>query len=119
MDGGAIARSVRECQPLVDRYCVPDNWRASSWHGRQRSGFNVESATITLRMYAARKRWPLQGVHINLSHAKIHAEDCADCSTERCLIDHIEVEMRLMGEFSDEQRRALLATVENYRSIAL
>jgi uncharacterized OsmC-like protein len=67
---------------------------------------------ITLRMFAERKRWPLQSVHVNLSHAKVHAEDCANCASEGSLIDHIEVEMRLVGELSDEQRRTLLAVAE-------
>jgi uncharacterized OsmC-like protein len=67
---------------------------------------------ITLRMYAARKRWPLQRVRVNLSHAKAHAEDCVDCDSERSLIDLIEVEIQLVGELTDEQRRTLLSVAE-------
>jgi putative redox protein len=67
---------------------------------------------VTLRMYAQRKNWPLKAVHINLSHAKVHAEDCANCSSETRMIDHIEVEVRLVGELSEEQRQALLAIAE-------
>lgn len=67
---------------------------------------------ITLRMYAKRKSWPLKAVHINLSHTKVHAEDCANCGSETRMIDHIEVEIRLVGELSEEQRRALFAIAE-------
>jgi putative redox protein len=67
---------------------------------------------ITLRMYAKRKGWPLKAVHVNLSHTKVHAEDCANCSSETRMIDHIEVEIRLVGELSKEQRQALLAIAE-------
>ena len=35
--------------------------------------------SITVRMYGDRKQWPLEGVHIELSCARVHAEDCAAC----------------------------------------
>ena len=34
-------------------------------------------AGITVRMYAERKQWPLEEVHVVLSWARVHAEDCA------------------------------------------
>jgi uncharacterized OsmC-like protein len=67
---------------------------------------------ITLRMYAKRKGWPLQGVRVNLSHVKVHAEDCANCEREHSLIDQIEVQITLEGEISAEQRKMLLAIAE-------
>src|SRR5580658_5586923 len=53
---------------------------------------------ITLRMFAQRKGWPLQAVRVSLSHAKVHAEDCAHCGQQSALIDQIEVDIRLAGE---------------------
>ena len=67
---------------------------------------------ITLRMYAARTSWPLTGVCVNLSLAKVHADDAAACASEDRLIDSVEVEIRLIGELSDEQRQRLLAIAE-------
>jgi putative redox protein len=67
---------------------------------------------ITLRMYAKRKGWSLHGVQLNLSHSKVHAEDCANCERTDSLIDQIDVEIKLQGELSPEQRRTLLAISE-------
>jgi uncharacterized OsmC-like protein len=63
---------------------------------------------MTIQMYAERKHWPLKGVHVNLSHSRIHADDCAECDTKEGMIDRIEVEISLTGDLSGEQRELLL-----------
>jgi putative redox protein len=35
---------------------------------------------ITAKMYARRKEWPLERVAVELTHEKVLARDCADCS---------------------------------------
>src|SRR5437867_2266513 len=35
--------------------------------------------SMTLRLYAQRKGWALDEVTVDLEHARIHAQDCADC----------------------------------------
>ncbi len=64
--------------------------------------------SMTIRMYAERKQWPLQGVHVGLSYAKIHAEDCADCDTEVRMVDQIEMEISFLGDLSEDQKRRLM-----------
>lgn len=64
--------------------------------------------SMTLRMYADRKRWPLAGVRVVLDHSKIHARDCADCETKEGKIDRIERRIRLAGDLDEEQRARLL-----------
>jgi putative redox protein len=63
---------------------------------------------MTLRLYARHKTLPLEGVSVALSHAKIHAQDCADCETKEGRIDRIERVVTLTGALSAEQRARLL-----------
>src|SRR5690349_3976107 len=35
--------------------------------------------SMTLRMYADRKGWPLERVRVTLRHSRIHAQDCTAC----------------------------------------
>ena len=64
--------------------------------------------TMTVRMYADRKGWPLQHVSVRLSHDKIHAEDCADCETKQGMLDRIERDIILEGPLDETQRQRLL-----------
>ena len=64
--------------------------------------------SMTVRMYAERKGWPLERVTVGLSHKKIHAEDCADCETQDGRIDEIERWLVFEGALDDDQRARLL-----------
>ncbi len=63
--------------------------------------------SITLRMYADRKSWPLDGIMVRLKHEKIHAEDCQECETKTGKLDRIEREIELSGALDGEQRMRL------------
>jgi putative redox protein len=64
--------------------------------------------SMTVRMYAAQKQWPLERVSVDLHHAKVHATDCADCETKDGRIDRIEREIHLEGPLDEAQRARLL-----------
>lgn len=64
--------------------------------------------SMTLRMYANRKRLPLEGVRVRLRHGKIHAIDCAHCETKEGKIDRIDRIVEVLGPLTDEQRARLL-----------
>ncbi len=67
---------------------------------------------ITLRMYADRKRWPLDEVEIRLQHEKRQVDDGRDAVQGSTKIDHFDVVIRLHGALSAEQRQRLLEIAE-------
>ena len=67
---------------------------------------------MTVRMYAERKGWGLRHTTVRLRHERVHATDCAGCETPTSLLDHIQRELTLDGDLSDEQRARLLAIAE-------
>ena len=62
--------------------------------------------SMTLRMYARRKGWPLDHVSVDVSHDKVHAQDAAGNGGVR--IDTFRREIKLTGDLDDEQRARLL-----------
>jgi putative redox protein len=62
--------------------------------------------SMTIRMYARRKGWPLIHVSVDVSHDKVHAQDAETGSANR--IDQFERVIRLEGDLDDEQRARLL-----------
>jgi putative redox protein len=64
--------------------------------------------SMTVRMYADRKKWPLEDVAVRLSHSKVHADDCAACESDSGKVDMIERELVLGGPLDDEQRAKLM-----------
>ena len=63
---------------------------------------------MTLRMYADRKKWPLQSVTVQLRTDKAHQKDCERCDTADVGPPRIARRIELAGPLSDEQRTRLL-----------
>jgi putative redox protein len=64
--------------------------------------------SMTLRLYANLKKIPLEGVLVKLQYNKIHAQDCENCEDKHALIDHIDRQIELKGNLTEEQRKKLL-----------
>lgn len=62
---------------------------------------------MTLQLYARRKKWPLEKVEVELSHNRVHAEDCEECEQETGIVERIEVELRVEGNLDEKQRERL------------
>ena len=65
-------------------------------------------ASITVQMYADRKQWPVEGVHVALSYTRVPAEDRGDFDTKMGMVDGIEMGMFFDGDLSEDQQRRLL-----------
>ncbi len=68
--------------------------------------------TMTMRMYAERKGFPLDRAQVILKHTKIHAEDCAECETKDGRIDRIEAEIEVIGDMDTETRQKIADIAE-------
>jgi putative redox protein len=63
--------------------------------------------SMTLKLYARNKNWDLQSIRVELSHDKIHAQDCTDCETKEGKVDQIRREIHLEGNLTAEQQQRL------------
>ncbi len=68
--------------------------------------------SMTLRMYADRKQWPVEAIRVRLKHDKIHAADCRHCETKDGKVDRIEREIELSGPLDPEQKQRLVEIAE-------
>jgi putative redox protein len=68
--------------------------------------------SMTLEMYARRKSWPLERAVVRLGHAKVYAEDCADCEEKGAKLDRITRVIELVGPLDAAQRARLLQIAE-------
>jgi len=66
--------------------------------------------SMTLRMYADRKEWPLEGVTVRLKHDKIHRKDDDDCvdGDPDARLDRIRMQVELEGDLDASRRERLM-----------
>lgn len=65
--------------------------------------------TITLRMYATRKKLAVTNIETRVSHSKRHATDSQDVAAERATkVDHFQREILIEGDLDAAQRERML-----------
>ena len=64
--------------------------------------------SMTLRMYAERKGWPLTGVRVQLEHRRMPAEDCEPCEYKTGNVDLIHKRIEISGPLDETQRARLM-----------
>lgn len=93
-------------------YAVADEPESYGGSNRGMSPYGFLSAglgactSMTIRMYARRKKWPLQHVSVDISHDKVHAQDADTGSGEK--VDTWRRRIKLTGALDAAQRQRLL-----------
>lgn len=64
--------------------------------------------SMTIQMYARRKKWPLDNVETHVDHHKTHASDCENCERNTAKIDHFERVIVLKGNLDEQQQQKVL-----------
>jgi putative redox protein len=101
---------LQDIQSGPDHYLQADEPVSVGGTNRGLSPYGLLSAglgactSMTLRMYARRKGWPLSHVSVDVSHAKSHIEDSLDSAK----IDVFHRVIRLQGDLDETQRERLL-----------
>lgn len=64
--------------------------------------------SLTVTMYARRKKWPLEKVTVRLRQERVHAKDCAECEQgKEGFVHRIERSVLVEGKLTEEQRARL------------
>lgn len=71
-------------------------------------GALASCTAMTVRMYASRKQWPLEGVTVRLRDTPAHMQDCLNCETESVGPRQIDRIVHFEGPLSAEQHARLL-----------
>jgi putative redox protein len=59
--------------------------------------------SMTLRLYAGRKGWPLREVVVELDVARVYAQDCEHCEEPRAMVDRIARRITVAGPLDPTQ----------------
>ncbi|MEM6725278.1 MAG: bifunctional alpha/beta hydrolase/OsmC family protein [Bacteroidota bacterium] len=64
--------------------------------------------SMTMQMYARRKKWDLQEVEVHLNHSKDYVEDCNNAEDPKKKIDIIERVIHMTGDLDESQKERLM-----------
>ncbi|MEX0308232.1 MAG: alpha/beta fold hydrolase [Ruegeria sp.] len=79
--------------------------RGMSPYGFVSSGLGA-CTSMTIRMYARRKNWPLTGITVDVCHDKVHAQDAGLANEGK--VDQFRRKIRLEGPLDADQKNKLL-----------
>ena len=105
--GDAVANPIDSRNATDEREWISATVGASGFRADVQAGPHACMA-MTLRMYADRKKWPLEGVTIYLRTDNAHQKDCERCETAEVGPPRIARRIEFTGPLTDEQRTRLL-----------
>ena len=68
--------------------------------------------SMTLRMYANHKGWPVDDIIVELKHSRVHEKDCEDPDKADCKLELIEKTLTIEGDLDEKQKRRLLEVAD-------
>ncbi len=68
--------------------------------------------TMTMRMYAARKKWPVEQISVELDHSRDHGADCIACDDSHPQIDVITRSISIVGDLDADQHQRMMAIAD-------
>ena len=68
--------------------------------------------SMTLHFLAKRDSIPLEGVEVSIANDRMYAKDCADCQSRNGYIHRFDVQIRLRGNLTPEQRQKLFSAAK-------
>jgi putative redox protein len=63
--------------------------------------------SMTIMLYARRKKWPVEHVRVELDHSRVHVKDCEDCEEQDARLDYFRKRVTVRGALNEEQRARL------------
>ncbi|MBT8295151.1 MAG: alpha/beta fold hydrolase [Gramella sp.] len=64
--------------------------------------------SMTIQMYARRKKWEVKNVETHVNYSKKHADDCENCENAKAKIDSFDREITIQGNLDEKQIKRLM-----------
>lgn len=64
--------------------------------------------SMTVQMYARRKKWEVENVETHVSYSRSHAKDCRECDSDSAKIETFNRLVSIKGELDEKQKNRLL-----------
>ena len=68
--------------------------------------------SMTLRMYANHKGWPVDDIKVQLKHSRIHKKDCEQPDNKQCKVEMLEKTLTIEGDLDESQQQRLVEVAD-------